>query len=182
MRAAVFGLLSVIGSPLQLAGYCLLLGKAIRRARGEGVSITALSPLSVRAVLNQVGKRHDPLAEKLFYDLPISSALGIDLYLKPMHVASRLSGYEPKFFQHPLMAEDTNPTTMLHARAAFIDSVIDANRADCSQLVLLGAGFDTRAFTHGSGLRVFEVDTPQTQAVKRAALDAQGAEHPDIDE
>ncbi len=60
------------------------------------------------------------------------------------------------------------------ARTAFIDACL--NRAlgrGIEQLVILGAGFDTRALRFApfaAGVRVFELDHPATQAVKIARL------------
>jgi methyltransferase (TIGR00027 family) len=55
---------------------------------------------------------------------------------------------------------------------AFFDHAVDRFLADITQFVVLGAGFDTRAFRLPKGARVrsFEVDAPQTQVVKREAL------------
>jgi methyltransferase (TIGR00027 family) len=52
------------------------------------------------------------------------------------------------------------------------DFVLDAMRAGCTQLVLLGAGYDTRAsrLPAVAGSTVFEIDHPTTQARKHAAL------------
>ena len=49
-----------------------------------------------------------------------------------------------------------------------------------TQLVLLGAGYDTRALRlpELAGVRVFEVDHPATQAHKRAVLERLGAQSP----
>ena len=54
------------------------------------------------------------------------------------------------------------------------DFVTGALRAGATQLVLLGAGYDTRAtrLRAVSASTVFEVDHPVTQARKRAALGA----------
>jgi O-methyltransferase involved in polyketide biosynthesis len=60
----------------------------------------------------------------------------------------------------------------LHAeimlRARYVDGLVEA--ANFEQLVLLGAGYDATAFRHqlGTSVRVFEVDSPQTQGAKRA--------------
>ena len=59
------------------------------------------------------------------------------------------------------------------ARTRFIDDVITAEvdgDPTLRQLVILGAGFDSRAhrLTAVRGCRVFEVDHPATQATKRA--------------
>jgi methyltransferase (TIGR00027 family) len=52
------------------------------------------------------------------------------------------------------------------------DFVVSAVDGGCTQLVLLGAGYDTRAtrLAHASSAVVFEVDHPATQARKRSLL------------
>jgi methyltransferase (TIGR00027 family) len=52
------------------------------------------------------------------------------------------------------------------------DQVREAIRAGAQQLVLLGAGFDSRAYRleEAMGLRTFEVDHPATQRAKRERL------------
>lgn len=64
------------------------------------------------------------------------------------------------------------------ARTAWLDGVLgDALASGVSQVVVLGAGYDTRALRFASRLgkaRVFEVDLPATQAHKRGILDAAG--------
>jgi methyltransferase (TIGR00027 family) len=63
----------------------------------------------------------------------------------------------------------------LHAevvlRARYVDQLVE--RADFGQLVLLGAGYDATVFRHAldPGVRVFEVDSPETQSVKRAVVE-----------
>lgn len=60
-------------------------------------------------------------------------------------------------------------------RVAFIDALIAETRAP--QVVILGAGLDTRAWRCEAlrGVRVFEVDHPSTQAYKRAQVSRLGA-------
>ncbi|WP_437626866.1 class I SAM-dependent methyltransferase [Sorangium sp. So ce1151] len=63
------------------------------------------------------------------------------------------------------------------------DQVRTALAAGCSQLVVLGAGFDTLAYRlHRAlpGVRFWEIDHPATQGVKRAALDAHGGVGPNL--
>jgi methyltransferase (TIGR00027 family) len=72
------------------------------------------------------------------------------------------------------------PRSSVAARTRLIDDAIgDALREPIEQFVILGAGFDSRAWRL-AGLReipVFEVDHPDTQAAKREALGrALGAE------
>jgi len=61
------------------------------------------------------------------------------------------------------------------ARTRFIDEVVEANlSAGTDQVVLLGAGFDARAYRIAAMARaaVFEVDHPATSAAKRRRVEA----------
>jgi methyltransferase (TIGR00027 family) len=67
--------------------------------------------------------------------------------------------------------------TAVVARTRLIDDTIERLLAEgVEQLVVLGAGFDSRAWRIPElrRLRVFEVDHPATQAVKRRALERAG--------
>src|SRR6185436_20959758 len=59
----------------------------------------------------------------------------------------------------------------------FDEALLAALRDGVEQVVILGAGYDSRAFRFAdelSGITVFEVDHPGTQARKRAILEAGG--------
>ena len=178
MQLLGFSLLVLLVSPALAAGYALIVVVALRRVRGSGVSVTALSPLSIRAILHQVGRRDDPLADTILGHLPMVSPLGLALFVKPLDWATRVSGYPFSWFQYPVPGSRSTLSSMVNARTTFFDRIIEQHRGSCRQLVILGAGYDTRAFTHGAGLAVFEVDAPDTQRVKRQMLDAVGAAHP----
>ena len=62
------------------------------------------------------------------------------------------------------------------ARIWFFDAAVDRYLPNVAQFVILGAGFDTRAYRLPSDtrVRVFEVDSPQTQMVKRETLQKVG--------
>src|SRR5262245_24132695 len=73
------------------------------------------------------------------------------------------------------------PQYQASARIAFFDAAVERYLGDAGQFVILGAGFDSRAYRlpRGTAIRSFEVDAPQTQAVKRgmlakAGIDASG--------
>ncbi|WP_040811991.1 class I SAM-dependent methyltransferase [Nocardia concava] len=60
------------------------------------------------------------------------------------------------------------------------DALADAYRAGVRQVLVLGAGLDTFAYRNPHpGLRVFEVDHPDTQAWKRKRLADSGIDIPD---
>lgn len=62
------------------------------------------------------------------------------------------------------------------ARTKWIDDEVTAALAQARQLVLLGAGFDTRAFRLPAATRAitFELDHPETSRAKQAALKKHG--------
>jgi methyltransferase (TIGR00027 family) len=64
------------------------------------------------------------------------------------------------------------PSGVVRTRA-IDDAVREALVGGCSQLVLLGAGYDTRAYRlpEAADVETFEVDHPVTQAAKRAVLE-----------
>jgi methyltransferase (TIGR00027 family) len=98
----------------------------------------------------------------------------------------------PLVFDDPLAVRIIGPagpmqTPRLAAVRAFMaarsrfaeDSLAEARAAGCTQYVILGAGLDTFAYRNRvSGLRVFEVDHPSTQAWKLALLERAGIEIP----
>lgn len=63
---------------------------------------------------------------------------------------------------------------IVNARTHFVDAAVRRAAADgVTQVVILGAGFDSRAYRFRStypALRFFEVDLPRTSALKRARL------------
>lgn len=72
--------------------------------------------------------------------------------------------------------------TAVVARTRLIDDTIGEIAGDCAQVVVLGAGFDTRAWRLASlaGVPVFEVDHPDTQRRKRDVLGRVGAGRSDV--
>jgi methyltransferase (TIGR00027 family) len=77
----------------------------------------------------------------------------------------------PRAYRYPFEG-DVPPRYEASARIWFFDAAVDRYLPDVAQFVILGAGFDTRAYRlpNDTRVRVFEVDTPQTQTVKRETL------------
>jgi methyltransferase (TIGR00027 family) len=95
------------------------------------------------------------------------------------------AGFLPKPFaaantalrRRPFRRLARTPTlTFLAARTRFFDdAVTDGFEAGASQVVIVGAGYDSRAWRLARpGVRCFEVDHPATQADKRARAPADG--------
>ena len=176
IAALAFYIVCVLLFPATLAGYMLWVGK-LYGGRMSGVSGTAQGPLSARWFQHRLGTRRDEAAHRLLMVLPGVSPLAVGLVFGPMLLANRLSGYVPHAFRYPFRG-DVSIRNQAAARQTFYDSVVDRYLGSVAQFVLLGAGFDTRAFRLPKEMkrhvRSFEVDAPKTVAIKREVLQRAG--------
>ena len=174
MRRLLYLLLVVILLPLLLP--VLTLGGLwfqwpIWRQRGR-VSGTAYEPFTARLCYHLLGSRPDPLSWQLAAGLPATRSWWFRQLALPLLTGpSRLAAYTPSFLHYP-PERPLTLTDLLAARTEFHDRALAA-AGGLRQFVVLGAGWDTRGFAWRSDpqRKVFEVDMPATQAVKRAALD-----------
>jgi len=175
MATTIFYIIFVLMLPVTLIGYVIWVGKAYLFLRKSGVSGTAQGPLSARWFEHNLGTRRDEPSKRLMMVLPGVSTLGVRLVTGPLLLAHRVSGYVPKAFRYPFEG-DISMGYEASARQTFFDTVVDRYLADITQLVILGAGFDTRAFRlpKEARRRSFEVDAPKTQAIKREMLEKAG--------
>ena len=76
----------------------------------------------------------------------------------------------------------SQPQYEASARITFFDNAVNRYLATIRQLVILGAGFDTRAFRlpKEALVKSYEVDTPQIQAVKREMLKKAGIDSSEV--
>lgn len=110
-----------------------------------------------------------PVAQRLFAD-PLAAAFLGDRRLRAAVAAARLPGVGALV---PALIDRRwpGPRASAVARTRLIDDALRAALArGLDQLVVLGAGYDTRAYRIG-GTPAFEVDHPDTQAVKRAVVE-----------
>lgn len=170
MRALLFYVLLLWVLPLLIIGGAANL-LALRRTRGV-VSGTAYRPLHGRLALHWLGERPDGAAEALASHLPATRGLGGWLFLKPLVWAWKVSGHRPPVVQHP-PHRPVPISAVVSARSAVFDRVLEESLPAVDQVVILGAGWDTRAYGRcvGRDVAVFEVDAPPTQAVKRQAVE-----------
>ena len=135
---------------------------ARRRGRGGSGSQTAQAAALMRAVAHLEGRGADRLAWGLLWE-----ELAVLVPTPSAARALRLA-YDAKF-----------PGLYGHvaARTAVIDkAVLEALEGGASQVVVLGAGLDTRAYrlSAPAGTAWVEVDTPASQEDKRRGLEAAG--------
>lgn len=174
IAALIYTIICTLLFPIILVGYILWIGK-LYAGRASGVSGTAQGPLSARWFQHQLGTRSDEPANRLLMVLPGVSPLAVWLVFGPMLLASRLSGYVAPTFRYPFEGV-VSLQNQASARQTFYDRAVDQYLAGVTQFVILGAGFDTRAFRlpKERQVRSFEVDTPETLAVKRKMLEQTG--------
>lgn len=126
---------------------------------------------------HKLGTRRDEPSGRLMMVLPSVSHLGLFLETAPTLLAHRLTGYVPRLYRYPY--EGLPP--MIHqtaARTTFYDEALEQHIVGIDQLVILGGGFDTRAYRlpAGTPTRCFEVDAPTTQSFKREMLERAGVD------
>ena len=172
----VYYLLTLVLFPVSLIGY-VLQSAAVYVRRTSDVSVMAQAPLTARWLQHKLGTRLDEPVNRMMTVLPGVPLLGYRLTFGPMVLAHRVSGFMRKANRYPFEGEITI-STGTRGRQTFFDGVVDRYLADMAQFVILGAGFDTRAFNLRKDTRVrsFEVDTPQTQAVKRETVQKAGVD------
>ncbi len=174
VAATAFGVVNGLLFPASLLGYVVWVSGLVARRR-SGVSATAQGPLFARWMTHELGVRSDEPAQRLMRVLPGVPTLARRLVSGPTLVAHRLTGHVPGTFRYPVEG-DVPPLHEIAARTTFLDAAVDHHLAEVDQLVVLGAGFDTRAFRlpEGTTVPAFEVDAPTTQAVKREMVAAAG--------
>jgi methyltransferase (TIGR00027 family) len=170
--AFVFYAISILLFPVSLAGYVIWVGKWFIAGNPSGVSATAQGPLSARWAMHNLGTRQDEAANKLMPQLPGIPLVASRLTSFPTLLAHRVTSYVPKAFRYPFEG-DVPPQYEASARVTFFDGAVDRFLDGIDQLMILGAGFDTRPYRFPREKRVksFEIDEPKTQAVKRELLD-----------
>ncbi len=173
VKAPIFRLIQIAWSPLALVGYVLFVIKLILFSRKSGVSSTTLASLYTRWMQHKLGTRLDEPVARLMMILPNISHLALRLVTGGTLLAHRLTGYVPRIYRYPYEGDPP----MAHesaARTTFFDAALARHLGDIDQLVILGAGWDTRSYRMPKAIHCFEVDTLKTQQTKRRMLKKAG--------
>ena len=111
-----------------------------------GVSQTAIEIINGRWTMHIFGLRQDDATAALMSVLPNTSKVGLWLVLWPLWVQARELPVKPSCILESPAAGDETIADMVAARTMHFDSVI-ARAIECvDQFVLMGAGYDTRAY------------------------------------
>lgn len=173
VKAAIFRMIQIAWSPLALVGYVLFVIKLIIFSRKSGVSSTTLASLYTRWMQHKLGTRLDEPGARLMMVLPNVSHLALRLVTGGTLLAHRLTGYVPGIYRFPFEGEPQMAQEPV-ARTTLFDAALTRHLRDIDQLVILGAGWDTRSYRMPKRIHCFEVDTPKTQETKRQMLKKAG--------
>ena len=161
--------------PLGLVGLLLVAYKQMVISKRLGVSQTGIEVLNGRWTMHIFGIRDDLVAAQLAGVIPNTSTFGLWLVLVPLWVKYRMSG---TYFAYPRVPEvgAEGIGDLVVARTLYFDRIIERVVGDMEQFVVLGAGYDTRAYGALKKERIafYELDQPTTQKLKVASLHSAG--------
>lgn len=175
LRILLFGLVSLALAPISMLGLIAYMGALLLLNRRKGISGTAYEPFMGRMMMHDAGEREDVAAKKLSVTLPALPPPIWSLLMGPTMLAGRLSGYFPETFRYP-GPRPAGLASAMGIRTEFFDRTLRASLDTAEQVVILGAGWGTRAYgiLREWGHPVFEVDARPTQQAKLAALQKAG--------
>jgi methyltransferase (TIGR00027 family) len=163
--------LQMLFIPLAIVGFVLVAWRQIGVSKKLGVSQTAVEILNGRWTMHVFGLREDEACAGLAAALPNTSVAGLWLALFPLWLKYRISG---KPFLYPRIPEPgaESIADMVVTRTLYFDRVIDRVIDEVEQFVVMGAGYDTRAYGDfgKEGVKLFELDQANVQQNKRQAL------------
>jgi methyltransferase (TIGR00027 family) len=172
LAVLIFLIIEIVLLPITIVGTLLFTIDFLLGIRGKNISITTYDPFFARWILDAQGKREDEASRQLLYTLPGISPLTVGLAFKPTVWALRVTGTTIKMYDYPVNSS-SNLFDAFGQRTRFFDDAMLSTLDHVEQVVILGAGWDTRAYgmARRKGVRVFEVDTVETQTRKRGSLD-----------
>jgi methyltransferase (TIGR00027 family) len=161
--------------PLAIVGVALVIYKQMVVSRRLGVSQTGIEVMAGRWTMHIFGMRNDPATAKLASALPNYSPAGMWLALFPLWLMRRVSGQS---LGYPRLVEPGTEDIrdLVTSRTVYIDSIVTRALGSVHQVVLMGAGYDTRAYGNlaSAGREFFELDQQATQDLKKNSLEEAG--------
>ena len=168
----VFLVLQIAFLPLAVVGFVVVAYKQMVVSKRLGVSQTMVEVLNARWTMHVFDMRRDVASARLADSVPNTSTFGLWLVFVPLWVKYKMSG---AYFGYPRVPDEGREgySDFVIARTLYIDRIIRRiiRRAvgDMDQFVVLGAGYDTRAYGElkRDGLAIFELDRARTQELRR---------------
>ncbi len=171
----IFLVLQIAFLPLAVVGFVIVAYKQMVVSKRLGVSQTMVEVLNARWTMHVFDMRSDVASHRLAASVPNTSTFGLWLVFVPLWLKYKMSG---AYFGYPRVPEEgqEGPLDFMIARTLYIDRVIRRAVGDMDQFVVLGAGYDTRAYGEltRDGTAIFELDRARTQELKVASLNTAG--------
>lgn len=175
LSLALYIPLQIAFIPFALLGILMVAYRQMVVSKKLGVSQTAIEVLNGRWTMHVFGIRIDEASVKLAAALPNTSVIGLWLVLTPLWLKFKISG---KLFLYPRVREAGAESLgeLVVVRTLYFDRVIERVIDEVEQFVVMGAGYDTRAYGgfHEKGVTFFELDQASVQQHKRNALTETG--------
>jgi methyltransferase (TIGR00027 family) len=161
--------------PLALVGTLLVAYRQLVVSKRLGVSQTAIEVLNGRWTMHVFGIRADDACARLAAALPNTSLMGLWLVLFPLWLKFKISG---RLFLYPRVPEPgaEGLAELIVCRTLYFDRIIERAIDGVEQFVVMGAGYDTRAYGNlrREGVEYFELDQTSVQQHKREVLGRAG--------
>ena len=167
----IYIVLQIAFIPLAVLGIALTGYKQVAVSKRLGVSQTAIEIINGRWTMHIFGIREDPATAALISVLPNTSVTGLWLVLFPLWLQTKLSG-QLSFYPRIPKRGDEKIADLVPARTLYFDRIIKRALKDVDQMVLMGAGYDTRAYGvfADADVTFFELDQSAVQRHKREML------------
>jgi len=171
MRFIVLILLQILFVPLAVLGFILVAYRQLVVSKQLGVSQSAIEVLNGRWAMHIFGIRPDEATVSLAAALPNTSLFGLWLCLFPLWLKFKLSGSLSLYPRIPVAGTE-NMADLVIVRTLYFDRIIERAIGDIEQFVVMGAGYDTRAYGRfrRDEVTFFELDQAAVQEHKRHAL------------
>ncbi len=163
--------LQILFIPIAIVGAMLVAYKQILVSKRLGLSMTAIEIINGRWTMHVFGMRDDDATARLAAALPNTSLSGLWATLFPLWVKYKISGRHAIYPRIPKPGSESM-VDLVVARTLYFDSMIERNKERVEQFVVMGAGYDMRAYGHSMWERTkcFELDQPSVQEHKLAML------------
>lgn len=160
----IFVIVQILFLPLTIIGYIIFDFKNRLVSKKLGVSATASAAITGKYLVHLSGVHKNEFAGKLYSALPNTSLVGFWLLFFPTYVRYKI--YPAKF------EAGKETMTSIARRSVYFDRIIEQQKNDIEQFVIMGAGFDTRAYgdLKRNNIRFFELDQLNTQKLKIETL------------
>lgn len=171
----VYIIIQILFIPITIFSFALLTYKQVFVSKNIGVSATATDPITTRWMMHIFGIREDESSARLFKVLPNTSPAGMWLFLLPAYLRYKISGKNKGYPSVPKEGKETMINGAI-ARTIYFDRIINKSKDTVEQIVVMGAGFDTRCYSENikPGIGLFELDQERTQELKKISLKKAG--------